>query len=58
MVKEQYWNINGYGYTGVDSKDALGKYADDFIKKPKIQEQLPIVLVRVSKKEFDGYTRG
>ena len=57
-MNDKYWNINGYGYRGIDSKEALGKYADDFLQKVKIKEEIPILIVRVSKKEFDGYTKG
>jgi len=58
MVNEKYWNINGYGYRGVDSKEALGKYADDFLDKAKIEREYPIVFKRISKKVFDSYAKG
>ncbi len=57
MVNEKYWNLNGYGYRGVDSKEALGKYADDFLDKVKIGEENPIIIKRISKKVFDSYTK-
>ena len=57
MVNEKYWNINGYGYRGMDSKEALGKYSEDFLDKVKIGEENPIIITRISKKVFDSYSK-